>query len=170
MLVRPGTFAEWASRGQIPLVTMQPAPPPPPHVPAPRLHPVSASLALAEAEFPFRALAALAGRAAIGGARELLLAALLAARMVEGVVGRAPLPAALRRPRAAAAKAWLSSLALPTTARGLVARVIDATAGDEVADLRAAWSPLVAALSPLLDQPARSELARLTSTVQAPPA
>ena len=79
--------------------------------------------ALAPTEFRFRALASLAGHATLGGARELLLATLLVARLVDGVAGLYPLSPPLRRARATAAKTWLSALALPAQTRASKATV-----------------------------------------------
>jgi hypothetical protein len=121
--------------------------------------------ALAAPEFPFRALAALAGRAAIGGARELVLALLLAARLVDGAVGDAPLTTPMRRTRAAAARAWLAALSLPPHARATVARLVDATAGEDREALRDAWDALVALATPSLDVAGRAELRRLTAAM-----
>src|SRR5262245_55526167 len=93
--------------------------------------PTSPPFALAAPGFPLRSLAALASRAALGGPREVLLAAMQAARMVEGAAGPHPLPESLRRARANAARAWLAALALPNTSRLTIARAIELSAGGE---------------------------------------
>lgn len=126
--------------------------------------------ALAAPEFRFRALAALAGRAAIGGARELVLAVLLGARLVDGAVGDPPLAAPMRRTRATAARAWLAALALPPTVRSTVARLLEATAGEDRDLLRDAWDAVMALATPSLDVAARAELRRLSAAIAAQPA
>lgn len=117
--------------------------------------------ALEPAEFRFRALAALAGQAPLGGTRELLMATLLAARLIEGTTGHYGLPTLLRRRRAAAARTWLSALALPATARASLVRVIDLTGGDDRRALADAWEHVVAMILPATDVPTRAELRRL---------
>jgi hypothetical protein len=126
--------------------------------------------ALAAPEFRFRAVAALAGRAAIGGARELVLAVLLGARLVDGAVGDAPIAAPMRRVRATSARTWLAALALPPTARSTLGRLIEATAGEDRAVLRDAWDAVVTLAAPSLDVAARAELRRLSAAIAAHPA
>jgi hypothetical protein len=126
--------------------------------------------ALAAPEFRFRALAALAGRAAIGGARELVLAVLLGARLVDGTIGDPPLAASMRRARANAARAWLAALALPPSVRSTLARLVEATAGEDRDVLRDAWEAVVALATPSLDIAARAELRRLSAGIAAQPA
>jgi hypothetical protein len=121
--------------------------------------------ALAPAEFRFRALAALTGRSALGGARELVLASLLAARLADGMVGESPLPAPLRRARAVSARSWLSALTLPANARAVIARVFEASAGDSRRALREAWEGVVALVGPVLDVASRTAARRLTASM-----
>lgn len=123
--------------------------------------------ALAPTEFRFRALASLAGHAALGGARELLLATLLAARLVDGVAGTYPLSPPLRRARATAAKTWLSALALPAQTRAVFARLIDLTVQDDRRILADAWDSLTAFVAPALDLAAKTELRRLSAALTA---
>jgi len=116
-------------------------------------------------EFPFRALARLAGRAALGGAREQVFAILLAARLVDSAVGEHPVPSPLRRTRATAAKSWLSALALPAASRTVMSRLVEATATDDWRALADAWEEAQALVAPSLDPPALAELRRLTNAV-----
>jgi hypothetical protein len=109
-----------------------------------------------------RSLAALAARAALGGPRELLLAAMQAARMVEGAAGLHPLPESLRRSRANAARTWLAALALPATPRATIARAIDTSAGADRDALGQAWEAVVALITPSADLATRAELRRVT--------
>jgi len=85
--------------------------------------------AIAAPAFRFRALAALAGRAPLGGPREVALACLIGARLAVVIV-RGDLAAddATRLTRAADARAWLASSALPTPARAPLAALYEATA------------------------------------------
>jgi hypothetical protein len=111
--------------------------------------------------FRFRALAAQAGRATLGGTRELLLAALMVARLADGVVGHYTLAASLRRARAAAARTWLATLTLPPAARAVMSRVVDATGSDDIGALYDAWESMLTFITPVLDMPARTELRRV---------
>jgi hypothetical protein len=119
--------------------------------------------ALSAPGFPLRSLAALASRSALGGPRELLLAALQAARLVEGAGGQHPLPEALRRTRANAARSWLAALALAPASRQTNARVIDASAGQGRAAHATAWEEVVALVSTGADLASRAELRRVSN-------
>jgi hypothetical protein len=104
--------------------------------------------AVAPNRFPFRALAARAGRAPLGGEREVAMAALMVARLAcDALGGRAATPKQ-RAERAAAAKGWLASIAVPARARPALARAVEASgrdpdaiapAMDEVARVVAQW-------------------------------
>jgi hypothetical protein len=122
----------------------------------------SPPFALAPVGFPLRSVAALAARSALGGPRELLLAVMQAARMVEGAAGSHPLPESLRRSRANAARSWLAALALPATSRLTIARVIDASAGAERDAIAEAWEAVVALVGPGADLAVRAELRRVS--------
>lgn len=127
----------------------------PPSIPSP-------PFALAAVGFPLRSLAALAARSALGGPREVLLAVMQAARMVEGAAGLHPLPESLRRSRANAARAWLAALALPATSRLTIARAIEASASAERDTIAQAWEAVVALVGPGADLAARAELRRFS--------
>lgn len=116
--------------------------------------------ALEPLRFPFPALAALAGRLPLGGGREVALAALMTARLAQGVAPGEALPLADRASRAAAAKVWLASLALPASTRVPFARCIDATSGTSL-QVSGALRNLVAATGAHLDGPSVQELERL---------
>lgn len=119
--------------------------------------------ALAPLQFPFPALAALAGRLPLGSGREVALAALQVARLAHDAAdapGAPPLGAAEREVRAAAARVWLASLALPSTVRAACTRCVEASAGPPegiAPPLRA----LVHAAGGQLDPAAVRELERL---------
>lgn len=124
-------------------------------------------LALSVPVFPMRSLAQCAARAGLGGPRETLLGVIQAARLVDGMAGRHPLPDALRRTRAGAARSWLAALAMPAAARQAIGRTIDASAGDNLAALAEAWDAVVQVAMPLLDLSARNELRRISARVHA---
>lgn len=117
---------------------------------------------LAGAGFPLRALASLAARSPLGGPREVLLAAIQAARMVEGAAGLHPLPESLRRSRANAARAWMSALALPAASRQVIGRAIECSAGSDRQALMHSWEAVADLVTPGVDLASRAELRRLT--------
>jgi hypothetical protein len=120
---------------------------------------------LAPHEFPFRALAALAGRAQIGGVREVALATLVAARLTAGVLGPHRLPLAAREARAGGAKNWLLSIALPPNSRTIYMRLLEATGTDDIEYLGRSFAEMFELADPHLDQPARLELGRLVHRI-----
>ncbi|MGQ0714621.1 MAG: hypothetical protein ACT4PJ_12940 [Gemmatimonadaceae bacterium] len=107
--------------------------------------------------FPFRALAMRAGRAPLGGEREVALGALMIARLASDAVGERALPEPARKERAAAAKSWLASLAIPARARPPMARALEATARESDA-VAAALQDVARALAPWLDEQCLAEL------------
>jgi hypothetical protein len=117
--------------------------------------------ALSSLEYRFPALTASAGRAALGGERELALACLMVARVASGALHRDPLPAAVRRGRANAARIWLSSLALPTTVRDACTKALEASTGDATETLRSSLARVAEIATPRLDGRAVAELRRL---------
>src|SRR5437764_1728592 len=79
--------------------------------------------------FRFRHLAALAGRAPIGGAREVALACFVAARLVADCCDPTlDFDEEARAGRCAGAKAWLGTIAIPAPVRAPVARCAEASA------------------------------------------
>jgi len=116
--------------------------------------------ALDTIRFPFPALASLAGRLPLGGGREVALAALMTARLALGVTTGEALPVGERVTRAAAAKVWLASLALPATTRVPFARCVESTTGTAL-QVAGALRSLVAAAGMHLDGPSVQELETL---------
>ncbi|HEY7567537.1 MAG TPA: hypothetical protein VH762_08185 [Gemmatimonadaceae bacterium] len=138
---------------------MPPPPPaPPPVQPLQQLPPY----AVPPVEFPFRSLVQRAARLALGGEREIALAALTAARFARGSVGPFRLPGSLRQARAAASRVWFSTLTLPARARLSAQRVVDASAGDDMQALAAGLEELIEVAGPVLDRAANAELRALT--------
>lgn len=114
--------------------------------------------ALGAPTFRFRALAALAARAPIGPARDVALAWYLCARLVEAAVA-STLPAAARASRAAAARAWLASTAVPPACRVSLTRVVDlSSADDDGSSLARALADAIEATAEHLDAATRAEL------------
>jgi hypothetical protein len=123
--------------------------------------------ALSSTTFRFAALAALAGRAPIGGQREVALAAYVAARLAEDVMADRGLSQPTRVDRAGHAKQWLSTLALPATMRPAFALLVDASAGERAAVARATRDVILATAG-FLDSAARHELEQLAIALESP--
>jgi hypothetical protein len=121
--------------------------------------------ALAPPVFRFRHLAALAGRAPIGGAREVALASFLVARVVlERIVGSDD-ERPQRAARCLAAKGWLGTLALPQPVRGAAARCADLSVDGDRGALSLEVRGLVLAASGYLDAQSRNELEALARSL-----
>lgn len=125
--------------------------------------------AVAPPAFPFPALAAGAGHAALGGDREVILACFIAARLVHDALETedGAVPPSLRRARARGARNWLGSLALPAGVKGPMGKLIDASGADDVGAVRGALAAVIAVTAAHLDPGARSELHRLAQAVAA---
>ncbi|MGH7688491.1 MAG: hypothetical protein ACREN3_02710 [Gemmatimonadaceae bacterium] len=119
--------------------------------------------------FPFPALAAGAGRAPLGGEREVLLACFVAARLASDTLetGGGAVPPSLRRTRARGARIWLGALAVPGGVRGPVGKLIDATATDDSDGLRHALLAVIGVTAEYLDPASRSDLERLAQALTA---
>jgi hypothetical protein len=118
---------------------------------------------LAPALFRFRALATNAGRAPLGGARETGLACYVAARLAAGLLLPIVLTDEERVSRAAAARVWLASQAVPAPMRAPLVKLIDATRGSLRAQAGAALVTVAEAAASYLDGPALSELRALAA-------
>jgi len=121
--------------------------------------------AVAPTPFRFGALAALSGRAAIGGQREVALATYMAARLAHDVLPDQELDPTVRAERALAAKSWLSTVTLPPNVRPVLVRLVEATGAGRDATA-AALKAVIAAVSPQLDKAARSELDQLAEVLE----
>lgn len=121
---------------------------------------------LLPARFPCRALAARAGRAALGGEREVALGCWLAARLATAFLPPFAVPPALRAARAAAARGWLASLALPAATRTALSRLVDASGGDSPSDAAAAIHRVIGAASEQLDAASLAELERIADALE----
>lgn len=129
------------------------------HVPPP-------PFALAQPAFLFPALAQLAGRAPLGGAREVALAAFVAARLAAGLLPPHALEIDVRAGRAIAARPWLATLALPATLRIPFARLVDASGQSDADAVVVALERVQAGIAEYLDAAARAELDELAQALR----
>lgn len=121
---------------------------------------------LAPVPFRFAALAALAGRAPLGGQREVALATYLSVRLADDVVAERGLSKVTRAERAGHARSWLSTLALPAPIRPALVRLIDASATEPAATGQAVRG-VIAVTAAFLDPAARLELDQLATALEA---
>lgn len=119
--------------------------------------------ALQSVELAYPGLAALAARAPVGGQREAALACITLIRLGLATVQPIELTTELRRERAEAARAWLSTLPLSASHRPLLTRAINATASATRAELAAEIDLVAEALDGVLD---RAAIADLTAAAQ----
>ena len=124
---------------------------------------------LAATPFRFPALASLAGRAALGGDREVALATYLAARLAHDALPDRGLSQPIRAERAVGAKSWLATLSLPAPIRTALARLVEAS-GDDARGVAPAVRAVIAAASSRLDPASRLELNRLVEMLERPAA
>jgi hypothetical protein len=123
--------------------------------------------ALAPTPFRFPALASLAGRAPLGGEREVALATYLVARLAHDSLPDRGIPQPVRAERATNAKTWLATLALPAPIRSALIRLIEAS-GDDPAGVATPLRGVITATSNRLDRAARLELDRLAEAFVQP--
>ncbi|MFN2601682.1 MAG: hypothetical protein ABR582_02870 [Gemmatimonadaceae bacterium] len=114
--------------------------------------------ALATPHFRFRALSAFAGRAALGGDREVALACLVVARLACGMLPPNDIQPADAKSRSAAAKQWLSSLSLPSSIRIPLTHVADAVATGNPTTTSTALERMLVAVSRSIDEASASEV------------
>jgi hypothetical protein len=111
--------------------------------------------------FRFKALASHAGRAALGGDREIALACFAVARLAAGMLPPYMLAPGDVATRIANTRQWLSSLSLPATARSTCVAVTDAVATNNKRTVVHAVSGLIEACIRHLDQSSVAELHEL---------
>lgn len=117
--------------------------------------------AIATPTFRFRALAAQAGRAALGGDREIALACFTVARLAAGTLPPVMLAPGDATARCAAVRQWLASVTLPNGTRSAASAAIDAVANGKRRASADAIRALATAAAPLLDQASMAELKEL---------
>lgn len=116
--------------------------------------------------FSFPSLASLAGRAPLGGPRELALACLLVCRIVRDSLPESDeLTPEQLAVRVAMAKNWLGTAAIQAPCRGALGRLLDSCAKRDRAAMHPAIEAVIAVTANHLDQGARLELVRLAQTV-----
>jgi hypothetical protein len=125
--------------------------------------------ALATPVFRFRSLAALSGRASLGGDRETLLACLQLGRLCAGILPPYSLARELTLERTEHTKQWLSSLAVPSGIRSTAFGVIGGLTGHDRARCALAFEDLVKAAVGQLDEASRAELNALIHELSATP-
>ena len=138
-----------------------------------QIRPVPVTLlpyALPAPAFRFRNLATLAGRAPIGGAREVALACFVAARLANDCCDpMLDLDEDARTARCAGAKGWLGTIALPSPVRTPVARLADASANGHPEAMAPLVTALARAADAFLDPAARGELDALAASLARQP-
>lgn len=118
--------------------------------------------------FSFPALATLAGRAPLGGPREVALSCFLVGRIVRDcILTNQGFATEQVEHRAAAAKHWLGSVAIQASVRNALSRLVDACAAHDAAAVRSALDGVIGVTANTLDQGARLELARLSQIIAA---
>jgi len=118
------------------------------------------------ATFACPALLAQAGRAAIGGAREALMGAVMAVRLVQASRPPLPLDPTVRAARAEAARQWLIALTLPARTRTALQRAFATSASGDPAGAADALEAVTEVTAAHLDRAARSELVRLVTVLR----
>ena len=124
-----------------------------------------APYALEPTVFPFPALAAMAGRAPLGGPREIALACFLVAHVVIDATATGRLSADQRGARAQATKHWLGSAAIPTQLRSALGRLAESTFTEDRKSMKAALDSVMTVTANHLDSAARLELGRLAQAI-----
>ena len=123
--------------------------------------------ALSALAFPFPHLAGLAGRAPIGGAREVALACFVAARLaVDCMHPPSESDAHARSARASGAKAWLGTLALPVLVRGPLLRCVESSSDGPPGAVARAVAELAVVGVAFLDAASLTELESLAALLR----
>jgi hypothetical protein len=125
--------------------------------------------ALTTPVFRFRSLAALAGRASLGGDRETLIACLQCARLCAGLLPPYHITREVAMERTEHTRVWLSSLAVPSGIRSTAFGVIGGLTGEDRDRLAVAFEDLVKAAAGQLDETARAELNTLIQELRGIP-
>lgn len=125
--------------------------------------------ALVTPSFPFRHLATLAGRAPIGGTREVALGCFMAARLAAACGGTdTEITSEGCEARATSARSWLGALTLPAAVRAPIAKCIESSARRNAQASARDVTAMRDACASYLDAASRTELdaliERLTGT------
>jgi hypothetical protein len=125
--------------------------------------------ALATPVFRFRSLAALAGRASLGGDRETLVACLQLARLCAGLLPPYHMSREVTLERTEHTRQWLSSIAVPSGIRSTAFGIFGGLTGHDRARLALAFEDLVKAAAGQLDEASRTELIALIQELAGTP-
>ena len=108
----------------------------------------------------------MAGRAGMGGPREVALACLVVGRLVvEASAHESILTEEQRRSRAQNARHWLGAAAIPAAFRAPLVRLAEASGEGDREALRRALDAVIAITANQLEAGARLDLVRLAQTV-----
>ena len=124
---------------------------------------------LATPALRFRSLAALSGRASLGGDRETLLACLQLGRLCAGILPPYDISRDVTLERTEHSRQWLTSLAVPSGIRSTAFGILGALTGHDRARCAVAFEDLVKAAVGQLDEASRMELNALVQELAASP-
>ncbi|MEO8577464.1 MAG: hypothetical protein ABI556_12220 [Gemmatimonadales bacterium] len=119
--------------------------------------------ALSQAGFRFKALASHAGRASLGGDREVAFACFATARLASAMLPPFILSPVDSAARIASTKHWLASLAVPPATRASLNGVIDAIADGNRRSVATGLSSLAEVAAPQLDPASAGEIRDLAA-------
>ena len=115
--------------------------------------------------FPLPALAALAGRAPLGGQRETALACFVVGRLIASASTATASSSEQGRERLLGIKHWLGSAALPANLRQALARAAECASEGDKGGVKSAIDSVMTVTANQLDPAARLELARLSQAI-----
>lgn len=108
----------------------------------------------------------MAGRAPLGGPREIALACFLVGRIVRDAASTHDvISAEQRKARAAGAKQWLVAATMPLPVRSALTRLVDAASAGERGAIKSTLDSVMTVTANHLDSAARLELGRLAQIV-----
>lgn len=131
----------------------------------PQLGGARAPYSLRSISFPLPTLAALSGRASLGGPRETALGCLLVGRLILDAAASPPLASEARKGRAQHARHWLGAATLAGPVRAALSRAVDASTGDRRQAMSESLETVIAVTANDLDQAARLELVKLAQAL-----
>jgi hypothetical protein len=116
--------------------------------------------------FAFPSLAAMVGRASLGGPREAAMACLLVGRVARDALSlRDLLTSEQLKNRAGTAKHWLGAAAIQPQLKAALGRILDATSSGDASTLKVALDGVMTITANQLDPGARLELGRLAQAI-----
>jgi hypothetical protein len=123
--------------------------------------------ALATPRFRFQALTAHAGRAPLGGDREVTLGVLMVARLAAGLLPPYTLTQEDVKKRAELARHWLGTAAVPQAAKGAILNGIETAGRGDPRETASALASTAATLEKHLDAASVAELRVLAGELDA---